>query len=241
MTYIASQTPNHEPHSLIFGVLALVCLAVAVVPVWTKMDVNRQRPFYWLGTAGAAACAFVASLPIWKTGLMLAVAAVVFMAFPAYFTGSLIKIRGKVYAYHIQDSAPAESPDRAADSAHDEWPDAYGNGVTAVKVWTLMIGVVIVCAGNVVFSILANRIEWTTYAAAIALVVFAVGFGYGDASWGYRVARGQYVQFVIIGILTAGIFPALYLASFAAGRRFPLRRKESMEYRAHPRHQKGTS
>jgi hypothetical protein len=237
MTYLAAQPTSHAPHSVIFGVLALLLLGVALVPLWSTTEVATQRRFYWLGTFAAAASAFVALLPNWKAGLTLAVAGVVFMAFPAYFTSSLIKIRGKVYAYHIQDSGHAGSPEQV-DPEHDPWPDAYGNGVTAVKLWTLMIGVVILTAGNVVFSVLAHRVEWTTYAAAIALIVFALGFGYGDASWGHRVTRGQYIQFTIIGFLTAGIFTVLYLVAFAAGRRWPLRRRESLEYRAHPRHQK---
>jgi hypothetical protein len=37
-------------------------------------------------------------------------------------------------------------------------------------------------------------------------------------------------------IVTAGAFAILYLAAYATGERWPLRRKNSLEYRAHLRH-----
>ncbi|WP_328350794.1 hypothetical protein OG976_16610 [Mycobacterium sp. NBC_00419] len=238
INYMAFPPASRELHSVIFSVLAVVCLVVALVPLWTRMEIGRQRKFYWLGTFAAAASAFFAVLPNWQAGLALAAAGVAFMVFPAYFTSSLIKVRGRVFAYHIRDAEPDREPRRVATPDDDPWPDAYGNGVTAAKAWWVMIGIVVICVGNVVFSVLADKVEWTTLAAAVAFVIFALGFGYGDASWGYRVARGQHIQFAIIGILTVGTFTVLYLTAFVAGWRWPLRRKESLEYRAHPRHQR---
>jgi hypothetical protein len=68
------------------------------------------------------------------------------------------------------------------------------------------------------------------------LVLLAVGAGYGDASWGYAIARGQYLQFVIASVVTVGLFAVLYLLAYSAGKRWPSRRQQSMEYRAHHRH-----
>ncbi len=65
----------------------------------------------------------------------------------------------------------------------------------------------------------------------------AITTGYGDGSWNYGVARGQHLQFVLAAIITAGVFAALYLIAYRAGKQWPLRRTQSMEYRAHPRHQ----
>jgi hypothetical protein len=43
---------------------------------------------------------------------------------------------------------------------------------------------------------------------------------------------------VFLAVVTAAVFPVLYVAGYTAGKRWPLRRKDSLEYRAHPRHQK---
>lgn len=79
---------------------------------------------------------------------------------------------------------------------------------------------------------------WLGPSAATLFVVGALGYGYMDASWGYSISRGQRLQFVIIAVITAGVFTVLYVIAYFAGRRWPLRRKQSMEYRAHPRHQR---
>lgn len=248
MTLLASRPTISEPHTLVFAVLAMVCLAVAVVPLWVTADVKKQRRAYWGGTFAACFSVIVASIPDWTTGVMLAVVGAVLMAFPAYFTSSLIEIRGKVYAFHFSDAEHAEMADHRADG-RDEPPESpaanapvlYAHDVTAAKNWWLMVGVVLIGVGNIAFSLLSGHIDWTTTAAGTALAIFALGFAYNDASGGFRVARGQYVQFTIIGIMTAGVFTALYLLAFAAGRRWPLRHRQSLEYRAHPRHQKKDS
>ena len=72
----------------------------------------------------------------------------------------------------------------------------------------------------------------------VVLVLVALGFGHQDASWGYRVARGQRLHFGIIAVVTAAVFAVLYLAGYTAGKRWPLRRKDSLKYRALPRHQR---
>ncbi|BBZ22358.1 hypothetical protein MHIB_07760 [Mycolicibacter hiberniae] len=71
------------------------------------------------------------------------------------------------------------------------------------------------------------------FAAMLAVVT-----AYGDASWGYPIARGQYLQFGVNAVITVGIFALLYMTAYYIGQRRPLRRKQSMEYRAHPRHRK---
>ncbi|AQT82542.1 hypothetical protein B1R94_03715 [Mycolicibacterium litorale] len=167
------------------------------------------------------------------------------MCIPAYFSTPFIKLGGKVRAFHIQDSESEANQIRrrsigadAEEVNSDPHPDAYGTGVTAAKAWWLMIVAYAIGMVNIVFALADRKFDWVTVIAVLGLVLLSVGLAYGDASWGYRVARGQYVQFAIIGILTAGGFVALYLLAFAAGRRWPFRRRQSLEYRAHPRHHK---
>ncbi|WP_236054827.1 hypothetical protein [Mycobacterium sp. SM1] len=160
------------------------------------------------------------------------------MIFNAYHFTLYIKIRGKIYAYYVTDSLPGPSPDGtlppgAGDPDYDPAPDSYGGTATAKKTWwSGVFGMVIL----VVAIDLAK--PWHTAMLVGAVVVFAPGYGYSDASWGDPVARGQRLQFVIIAIITAGVFTAFYLAAYRAGRRWPWRYKRSLEYRAHPSHQK---
>lgn len=57
---------------------------------------------------------------------------------------------------------------------------------------------------------------------------------YGDASWRYPIARGQYIQFGVASVITAGSFALIYLTAYYIAQRRPLRRKQSMEYQVHP-------
>jgi hypothetical protein len=50
------------------------------------------------------------------------------------------------------------------------------------------------------------------------------------------IARGQYVQFALVAMITVGVFTLFfYLAGFAIGRRWPMRPKRSLERAIHPR------
>lgn len=61
-------------------------------------------------------------------------------------------------------------------------------------------------------------------AAFLALVAAATGCG--DASWGYAVARGQRIQFIVVAVLTVSTFTIVYLIAYYTGRRWPLRRTQ---------------
>lgn len=161
--------------------------------------------------------------------------------FTAYMNGPFIKIRGKIYAFHVDDSRPDPTPDGATapgvDSPdYDPAPDSYGTGVTAQKAWWMLILTAVILGWGAVVSFEDQRLM--TFVGAVAFITLAVSLGYGDASWDYKIARGQRLQFAIIAIVTVGVFPLLYLPAYYAGKRWPLRREQSMEYRAHPRHQK---
>jgi hypothetical protein len=223
----------HQTHTLVFFVLTLASLAFATVtPMVTNPDRSQERRIFWTGIAGAAIGVFLACLPYWQYSIGAAVAVVAFMTASAYMNGSYIKIRGKNYAFHVQDSLPDPSPDGtpapgADDPHYDPAPDAYSGTVTARKFWWLLILTMVICVGCIIVPGLNH--EWLVKpGAAVMLVVGASGLGYADASWGYPIARGQRIQFGIVTIITAGTFTVLYLLAHAAG-------KDSFEYRAHPR------
>lgn len=236
-----AQPSLEQPHTLIFFVAALLCLAIALVPLFSSKEIGTQRRIYWGGTGGAALCFFLASLPDLGTGALLILGSFVFMAIPAYFSGPLIKVGGRVFAFRLEHSRSGRTATGRDDSgAHEPPSDSYGGNVTASKLWWLLIFVVGLCASTIFQYVIDTEKVWIVVVSAVALVTFAVMYGVADGSWGHRVARGQYVQFGIITIMTIGTFTALYLAAYFASRRRPIRRRDPFENRGHSRHQKRT-
>ncbi|BBY44185.1 hypothetical protein MCEL_24800 [Mycolicibacterium celeriflavum] len=170
---------------------------------------------------------------------MLGVMTVIAYAYTPY-----IKLRGKVYAMTVQDSEPdpehptTENPTYTRDAGRDAAPDSYSGLLSATKMWWMIVGLMIISSGNTI-AFVTGKGEWWVAAIGIAFLVFlAVTTGYGDASWGYGIARGQHIQFGIGTLITAGLFAVLYLTAYQFAKRLPSRRTQSMEYRAHPRHRR---
>ncbi|WP_193044522.1 hypothetical protein [Mycolicibacterium baixiangningiae] len=98
-----------------------------------------------------------------------------------------------------------------------------------------MFAVIMIACAFVIVVFVTQR-EGPLYAlgAGAVMVLVPLIAGHQDSSWEYRVARGQWVPFTLIAVATLGTFAALYGGGYALGRRWPLRPKRSMEYRAHP-------
>jgi drug/metabolite transporter superfamily protein YnfA len=241
MSAIASapQPSLEQPHTLLFFIATLVALAVAVLPpLWMRHD-RRWRLPYWLAVLAAAAFVFMAAFPDWQLGLGMSAFGLVFMTVSAYFYTPFIKVRGKIYALHVRDSlADGDTPPGGTDAEHDPSPDSYAGLTDAKKYWWLILVAMAICVLNLVSYAGGQHKPVAAVLSALGLLVIANGLGYFDASWGYPVARGQRLQFGIAAAMTAGLFAIFYLSSYNAGKRWPLRRKESLEYRAHPCHQK---
>jgi hypothetical protein len=224
-------------HMKVFFALAGVCLVITVLSSLILKSTQAQRRGFWIGTFGAAAFSFVGALPDWFGGLAFAVGGVFVMAMSAYFTSSFIKIGGKVYAFHTRDGQPdqrLESPRQPV--VYDPAEEHYGTDVTAKKAWWLSVPAMSLCSVSVATNLGSNGNHAVVLTAGGFLVLYALGLGYAsDASWGYRIARGQYVQFVLVGIITAGVFTVLYLLAYSIGRRWPYRYKKSLERPAPPR------
>lgn len=77
-----------------------------------------------------------------------------------------------------------------------------------------------------------------TAVSAFVAIVAGVGFGYRDQLLHNPVAAGQRVQFVLVSIVTFGLFPASYLAMYF-GRRHWITKTEAYEQhsRARERHE----
>jgi hypothetical protein len=224
-----------------FLLVAAACLAVAVIQQFFKHSRSSQRRVYWSCTCVAAIAGFLAAHPDSKKGLGLVIFLLGAMTVVAYAYTPYIKFGGKIYALTVPDSEP--DPDETteaatADPERDPAPDAYSGLLTATKMWWLLIPLLVISSGNVYAFATGEGEAWVALIGIAFLVFLAVATGFGDASWGYGIARGQHIQFGLAAIVTVGVFAVLYLAAYHVGKRWPLRRKQSMEYRAHPRHEK---
>lgn len=225
----------------LFCFLVVVFLTVPFITSHFKLELSRQRRVYWACACAAALAAFFWVYPKWKDGIGLALLFVGALIVVAYCNTPYIKIGGKVYALTVQDTCPENddnSPPAENDQDYDPAPDAYSGLITASKTWWLMLPLLVISSINVYHFIVGPGEGWVAAIGIAMLLLLAVGAGYGDASWGYNIARGQYIQFGIAAVITAGAFAVVYLIAYYAGKHWPLRRKQSMEYRAHPRHRR---
>lgn len=236
---VAAPKYGGHAYSLYFVAAAFVCLGIALLPIVVHRGETFERRSYWGGTFGAAISIFIAGLPDWRGSSFFACVGIFAMWLPAYFgSGELIKIRGKVYSFHLKRPAatkPAESstPDPRPPDDH---PDAYGANVTAAKFWLLLIVAMVFLVGGAAIGWTDADERYLLVACVVFFVVMAIALGYfGDGSYGYPVARRQYVQFAVISVMSAGTFALLYLPAYALGRRY-VPAFEVIEREARPRY-----
>ncbi|EID16031.1 hypothetical protein [Mycolicibacterium phlei] len=168
-------------------------------------DVDRARRVFWFGwLAGGAVVALTFRPPEGKDAVV-AITWMVFAWIYAYFRTPFIKIGDRIYAFTL------------AQRGVDPPPDAYGQLLTAAKMWW----VAALFSSSVVF-VAVN--EGMTHPASIggaalsALLFF--GLGRADASEGFPVARRQRIPLAVAAITSIPLLclPALaYFAGFRAG------------------------
>jgi hypothetical protein len=134
----------------------------------------------------------------------------------------------------VDDDRPAGHPASHSDAD----VDSYSGMLTPTTMWWVMVGLSVIAGGNAYAYLFSDGKAPVAIAMATFVVLLALSTGYGDANWGYRIARGRYIPFVIAAVVTAGGFALVYLTAYYLARRWPLRRSRSMHYRAHPRHGK---
>jgi len=235
-----------------FLLVAGLCIATGIALSFLNISRSSQRRIYWASACLAAVAGFLIGYPNIKNALGLAAMLLTTMTVMAYVSTPYIKIGGKIYALTVRDrqpdpdassTAPASQPPRdgappakTTDAQADRAPDSYSGLLTPATMWWLLVGLAAIAAGNTYAYLFSDGQAAPAAVSAILVALLTVGGGYGDGSWRYQIARGQYVPFVVASVITAGGFALLYLGAYYAARRFPLRRTQSMEYQAHPRH-----
>jgi hypothetical protein len=122
------------------------------------------------------------------------------MTFVAYAYTPYIKVGGKIYALTVQDSRPdADEPSDKTDADAaapklDPAPDAYSGIISATKMWWLLVPLLVISSGNTYAFLTGEGEGWVALIGIAFLVFLAVATGYGDASWGYGIARGRHIQ-----------------------------------------------
>jgi hypothetical protein len=192
--------------------------------------------------------AFLAPYPDAKKGIGMALFFFGAMVAAAYAYTPYIKIGSRTFALTVQDSRP-DAHDETGDSPsgpkvlsqRDSAADAYSGLLTATKMSWMVAGVMVIAAGNLYIFVDSRGSNWLSGAIGAAFTAFfAAILGIGDASWGYHIARSQTLQFVVASIVTAGTFAVIYVGSYWIAKRKPIRRRRSVEYRAHTRGQERT-
>jgi len=253
--------------SLFLGAMIVIIVIVVVLPFF-GLTRSAERRFFWCLVATAGLAAALSTYPTWHDALKLALIPLGAMTIGAWAYTPYLKIGGRIYALNVKDRRPdpgdepaldaagpasddqsdIEYDDDAADfgdkssrhHASDSAPaaESYSGMLTPATMWWVMVGLSVIAAGNIYAYFFSEGKAPVALMMAVFVSLLALATGYGDASWGYRIARGSYIPFSIASLITAGGFAAIYLAAYYTAGRWPLRRAQSMEQRAHPRHQR---
>lgn len=215
----------------VFFWIVVLCFVAGFMLSFLKISRSAQRRLYWSCTCAAGVSGALSTYPTWEGASALGVLPVAAMVAMAYVATPYIKIGGKIYALTINSQRP--DPDGARDGENISTTtesataaDAYSEFLSATKMWWILVVIASIAAGNV-YGFAAGKAEaWVAVMMAAFLVLLAVGTGYGDASRRYRVARGQFVQFGVASLITAGSFALVYLTAYCIAERQPLRREQ---------------
>jgi hypothetical protein len=229
----------------VFFTILVACAVVALIQQYVKYSLSLQRRIYWSCASLGAAAAFLAFYPDSEKGFGMGLFFLGVMIVAAYGYTPYIKIGRKVYALTVQnreiesdESSGQSSETDGSDEDHDLAPDSYSGLLTSTKMWWLLIPLLVISTGNIYAFAFSTGKWWVAAIGLVLLVLLAVVLGFGDAGWGHEIARGHRVQFAIAAVVTMGVFAALYVAAYQTGKHWPMRRKQSVEYRARPGHQK---
>ncbi|MCV7421374.1 hypothetical protein H7K45_12550 [Mycobacterium yunnanensis] len=189
----------------------------------------RGRRLFWSGLVLAVGSAFfIAYPPNWKSGLGLSTFVAAMMLFTAFFTTPYLKVGGKVFAFFTIDAESEETASNDVRGAEPRSRPAQRTGAltSARKLWWLMVPAMALCVFNVEQFVVAGENPRLAAAMAAVIVVVALTLGYGDGRADFGFARKQFLQFVIVSVMTLGTLAVLYAVGYAVGRQMWRRRQD---------------
>ncbi|MEZ0052740.1 peptidoglycan/LPS O-acetylase OafA/YrhL [Mycobacterium sp. MAA66] len=224
----AHTTIYNSASKLIFFSIAIIALIICALTLWSKRGISRQRRIYWSSTTVVACSVFLASLPNWKQGLAVAAFACAILFGSAYFNTDYIHFKGQTYTYY---SSASQKDETRSGTSDNKSPSGL---TTATRFWTLMIGAALLLALMVGINLQPGGKPREALVAAVILGAFAAFFGHNDAINDHPIAGGQRVQFILISLVTVGIFPTIYLIAYSIGKKRPRGGKRSMGRQENP-------
>lgn len=197
-----------------FIIAAGLCIAAGASLDFLKIPLESKRRIYWYSAFLAVIFAFLAAYPDLENILGMVCVVLIATVGWAYAHTPYIRIHGKVHAFqpiHIN----AEPEGVSAKLSRRE------QIATPPKMWWLIAGWWLAFDVAWCSSLLPGR-EMLNFQHGRGLILsmlvfcllFSIGFGYGEAKFGYPIAQRQHVQFIIASISSAGLFAVLYLASY---------------------------
>jgi len=198
-------------------VLTFAGLAVPVLAPYKTVE--RGRQLFWASLIFSSVCAFfMAYPPDWRAGIGWTLLVFGVSIFTAYMSTPFIKIRGKVRAFYLQDSLAEADPTDPTALATAVRADSYTGLTTVAKSWWANAGGVVILMGCILIPA-HDKPWWLVPIMSALLITMAAVYGFGDASSGFPPARGQYIQFLLIGLISFGSFTLTYFLAYLAGRR----------------------
>jgi len=99
-------------------------------------------------------------------------------------------------------------------------PEPYGTKLSTPKTWWLLALLAVGFSVYPVLTFVDSQVsDWKLVVCVAVALLVGARFGYLDRLVYNRISAGQYIQFVLVSILTAGLFPVGYLAMYYGGRR----------------------
>lgn len=207
-----AQLAAERPHTLVFFIAAMACVILTLSPNGMRGDLARQRKIYWGGTFFASAFGFIAALPNVTTGLIVAGLCAFCLTLSAYFGTQLIKIGGRVVAFDSAEGLPAD--------VYGSGSDPYSPQVSTTKAWWIFVVFLVLWTPMLIDYVVGREGAASALLALGMFVLLSVLLGYVDGKHRQRVARGQYLQFGVIAVISAGIFAVCYLITYSAALRW---------------------
>lgn len=222
--------------NIFFGV-AVACFIAGFSLSSFRLPPSAQRRIYWLFACLAGVSGYLMCYPDREKGFGVAGLFFAAMVVAAYTATPYIKIGDRVFALSLADSRLDDPEGTRSGSDIDPTPDSYNGMLSAATMWWMLVVISVIAGGNAYYAAVGREHGLVPWIMAAFLALLAIGVGYADGSWNYPIARRQHIQFAVASLVSAGSFAVLYLASYYTARIHPLRRQQSLEYRAHPRHQ----
>jgi hypothetical protein len=183
-------------------------------------NIRVERRTYWVSWSLASSLISLSLVDRGWRAVAIGAAACVGMAFLyAYLRTSYIKIGGRIYTYTLFRNRPDVAIDGTAEAAVPPSPtDAYGNFLTAPKLWWTIVVFALPAASLA----MALGLAAATIGGGLFVTTVMAFTGYIDAYEGFSVARRQRAQlaFITVASIPLLLLPLLaYAMAYLAGRR----------------------